>query len=73
MIETEQSHLHYGDDASIARVAATVPAGRLGTPDDLAEACRWLGSPLASYVSGSAVWLHGGGERPAFLDAVAGG
>ena len=22
--------------------------------------------PLASYVSGSALWLHGGGERPAF-------
>lgn len=72
LIQTEQAHLHYGDDASIARVAATVPAGRLGTPDDLAEACRWLASPLSSYVSGTAVWLHGGGERPAFLAAVDG-
>lgn len=71
LIRTEQAHLHYGDDAAIERVAATIPAGRLGTPDDLAEACRWLGSPLASYVSGSAIRLHGGGERPAFLDAVA--
>jgi NAD(P)-dependent dehydrogenase (short-subunit alcohol dehydrogenase family) len=70
LIRTEQAHLHYGDEDSIARVAATVPAGRLGTPDDLAEACRWLASPLASYVSGSAIWLHGGGERPAFLDAA---
>ncbi len=68
LIETEQAHLHYGDEAAVARVARTVPAGRLGTPEDLAQACRWLGSPLASYVSGSAVWLHGGGERPAFLD-----
>jgi len=72
LILTEQAELHYGDEASIERVAATVPAGRLGTPHDLAEACRWLASPLASYVSGSAVWLHGGGERPAFLDAVEG-
>jgi len=72
LILTEQAHLHYGDDDAVERVAATVPAGRLGTPDDLAEACRWLGSPLASYVSGSALWLHGGGERPAFLDAVHG-
>ncbi len=72
LIETEQAELHYGDAESIARVAATVPAGRLGTPDDLAQACRWLASPAASYVSGSAIWLHGGGERPAFLDAVEG-
>jgi NAD(P)-dependent dehydrogenase (short-subunit alcohol dehydrogenase family) len=72
LIETEQAHLHYGDEASVARVAATVPAGRLGTPEDLAQACRWLTSPLASYVSGSTVTLNGGGERPAFLDAVDG-
>jgi NAD(P)-dependent dehydrogenase (short-subunit alcohol dehydrogenase family) len=72
LIETEQAELHYGDDESIARVAATVPAGRLGTPEDLAQACRWLTSPLSSYVSGSSIWLHGGGERPAFLDAVDG-
>lgn len=70
MILTEQAHLHYGDEAAVARVAATVPAGRLGTPDDLAEACRWIGSPLASYVTGSVITLHGGGERPAFLDAA---
>jgi NAD(P)-dependent dehydrogenase (short-subunit alcohol dehydrogenase family) len=72
LIATEQAHLHYGDDEAQARVAATVPLGRLGTPEDLAQACRWLTSPLASYVSGSSVWLHGGGERPAFLDAVEG-
>jgi len=72
LIETEQAGLHYGDAEAIARVAATVPAGRMGTPEDLAQACRWLSSPLASYVSGTAIWLHGGGERPAFLGAVEG-
>ncbi|MGI9577979.1 MAG: SDR family oxidoreductase [Microthrixaceae bacterium] len=72
LILTEQAALHYGDQESVERVAATVPAGRMGTPEDLAQACRWLGSDLASYVSGSAIWLHGGGERPAFLDAVQG-
>lgn len=70
LVETEQAELHYGDADAVARVAATVPAGRMGTPEDLAQACRWLSSPLASYVSGTAVWLHGGGERPAFLDAA---
>ncbi|MFM7508376.1 MAG: SDR family oxidoreductase [Actinomycetota bacterium] len=72
LIATEQAELHYGDAEAQARVAATVPAGRLGTPEDLAQACRWLTSPLASYVSGSALWVHGGGERPAFLAAVDG-
>jgi len=72
LILTEQAELHYGDEAAVARAAATVPAGRLGTPEDLAQACRWLASPLASYVSGTSIWLHGGGERPAFLDAVDG-
>ena len=72
LIETEQADMHYGDAEAMARVAATVPAGRFGTPDDLAQACRWLASPAASYVSGTAIWLHGGGERPAFLEAVDG-
>lgn len=72
LILTEQAELHYGDADGVARVAATIPAGRLGTPEDLAQACRWLVSPLSSYVSGSAIWLHGGGERPAFLGAAEG-
>lgn len=72
LIATEQAALHYGDAQAQERVAASVPAGRLGTPEDLAQACRWLISPLSGYVNGTAVWLHGGGERPAFLDAVDG-
>jgi len=70
MIRTELAHLHYGDDAAQARVAATVPLGRLGEPRDVADACLFLASPLASYVSGTSLLLHGGGERPAFLGAV---
>jgi NAD(P)-dependent dehydrogenase (short-subunit alcohol dehydrogenase family) len=48
MIRTEQAELHYGDAASQARVAATVPLGRLGTPHDVGDACVFLASPLAS-------------------------
>ena len=70
MIRTEQSELHYGDEAGIARVAATVPLGRLGEPRDVGDACLFLCSPLASYVTGASLLLHGGGERPAFLSAV---
>ena len=70
LIETEQAVLHYGDADGIAAVAATVPLGRMGTPGDVADTCVYLASPLASYVSGASVLLHGGGERPAFLDAA---
>jgi NAD(P)-dependent dehydrogenase (short-subunit alcohol dehydrogenase family) len=70
LIETEQAHLHYGDEAGVARVAATVPLGRLGRPGDVAEACLFLASPRADYVSGANLVVHGGGERPAFLAAA---
>lgn len=70
MIATELAHLHYGDDAAQARVAATVPLGRLGTPRDVGDLVAFLASPLASYVSGATLLMHGGGERPSFLAAV---
>jgi NAD(P)-dependent dehydrogenase (short-subunit alcohol dehydrogenase family) len=72
MIRTEQADLHYGDAAGVARVEATVPLGRLGEPTDVGGACLYLVSPLAAYVSGANLVLHGGGELPAFLGAADG-
>jgi len=71
LIRTEQAHLFYGDEEGIARVADTVPLGRMGTPEDIADACLFLASPMASYISGANLVIHGGGERPAFLGAAA--
>jgi NAD(P)-dependent dehydrogenase (short-subunit alcohol dehydrogenase family) len=70
LIVTEQAHLFYGDEEGIAAVAATVPLGRMGTPDDVAGVCLFLASPLAAYVSGANILVHGGGERPAYRDAA---
>jgi NAD(P)-dependent dehydrogenase (short-subunit alcohol dehydrogenase family) len=70
LVRTEQSHLHYGNEEGIAAVAATIPAGRLATGADVANACVWVASPQASYFSGGNLLLHGGGEKPAFLSAV---
>lgn len=69
LILTEQAHIHYGDEQGQASVAATVPLRRLGLPADVGNACVFLASPLAGYVSGANLVVHGGGERPAFLDA----
>ncbi|MGW4210771.1 SDR family oxidoreductase [Lentzea sp. NPDC004789] len=70
MVRTEQSHLHYGSEAGIEAVARTVPLGRLATPDEVGACAVFLASPLASYVTGSTLVVHGGGERPAFLAAA---
>jgi NAD(P)-dependent dehydrogenase (short-subunit alcohol dehydrogenase family) len=70
MIRTEQAELHYGDEEGIAAVGATVPLGRMGDPEDVGDACLFVASPLARYVSGASVLLHGGGEAPAFLAAA---
>ncbi|HJO24474.1 MAG: SDR family oxidoreductase [Myxococcota bacterium] len=70
MIETELSELHYGDAEGIAAVGRTVPLGRLGQPADVGDACVFLASPLASYVSGASLLMDGGGEAPAFLGAA---
>jgi NAD(P)-dependent dehydrogenase (short-subunit alcohol dehydrogenase family) len=72
LVRTEQSHLHYGDAEGLARVAATIPLGRLAEPRDIGDACVFLASPLAGYVSGATLLVHGGGERPAFLAAARG-
>jgi NAD(P)-dependent dehydrogenase (short-subunit alcohol dehydrogenase family) len=70
MIRTEQAQLHYGDAAGIAAIAATVPLGRLGEPEDVGDVCLFLASPLARYISGASILLHGGGERPAYQAAA---
>jgi len=68
-VATESSAGHYGDADGVAAVAATVPLRRMATPDDVAEACLFLASSRAAYVSGACLTLHGGGEPPAFLAA----
>jgi NAD(P)-dependent dehydrogenase (short-subunit alcohol dehydrogenase family) len=69
LVLTEQAHLFYGDDAGIAAVASTIPLGRLAEPADVADACMFLASPLARYVSGAEVLVHGGGEKPSYIHA----
>jgi NAD(P)-dependent dehydrogenase (short-subunit alcohol dehydrogenase family) len=71
-VRTEQSHLYYGDEAGIAAVGATIPLGRMAEPGDIGDACLLLASPLARYITGANLAVHGGGERPAYLDASQG-
>jgi NAD(P)-dependent dehydrogenase (short-subunit alcohol dehydrogenase family) len=70
LVVTEQAHLFYGDAEGIAAVGATIPLGRMADPVDIADVCVFLASPLARYVSGANVVVHGGGELPAYMAAA---
>lgn len=66
LAKTEENEHHYGDEETQARVAETVPLGRMATPDDVANACLLLCDPLAGYLTGATLRVHGGGQLPAF-------
>ncbi len=69
LIVTEQADLFYGDQAGIDAVGSTLALGRLGDPGEVADVVLFCASPLASYMSGASVPVHGGGEGPAYLAA----
>lgn len=70
LIETETAEMTYGSEAAQQRIAASLPLGRLGRGEDIADAVVFLGSPAAAYISGARLEVHGGGERPLFLEIV---
>ena len=67
LCRTEQTDDHYGGDARVAAIEATIPLGRMADPRRSATSSAFLACDLASYVSGAAVDCHGGGEPPVFL------
>src|SRR6185295_17358063 len=67
LVETEQSHLHFGDAEGVAAVGRTVPLQRLAQPREIGDVCVFMASAQAGYISGVELLVHGGGEKPAFL------
>jgi NAD(P)-dependent dehydrogenase (short-subunit alcohol dehydrogenase family) len=61
---------HYGAADTLAAIGATIPAGRLAVPADIAQACLFLAGPRAAYITGAALQVHGGGEQPAWSRLV---
>ncbi|WP_339510416.1 SDR family oxidoreductase [Pseudomonas sp. RL_15y_Pfl2_60] len=59
VIDTE-IHASGGEPDRVARVSASVPMGRGGSAQEVAEAILWLASDKASYASGALLDISGG-------------
>jgi 3-oxoacyl-[acyl-carrier protein] reductase len=44
----------------LAKLVAKIPAGRIGTPDDVAGVVAFLASPDAAYITGQVIYVCGG-------------
>ena len=47
-----------------ARIDAQIPAGRMGTPEEVAGAIVYLASPAAGYITGAVLHVNGGMAMP---------
>lgn len=72
LIVTEEAHLFYGDAEGIAAVGKTLALDRMGTPEEVADVVLFCASPLARWVTGCTIAVHGGGESPSYLGASTG-
>ncbi|MBS3961453.1 MAG: SDR family oxidoreductase [Sandarakinorhabdus sp.] len=49
-----------GENPPVELIARMVPVGRAGTPDDIADACEFLCSDKAGYITGQQINVNGG-------------
>ncbi|WP_033289280.1 SDR family NAD(P)-dependent oxidoreductase [Amycolatopsis jejuensis] len=52
-------------DEAAESIAGSIPIGRLGVPDDVAEAVTWLAGPASTFINGAVLPVHGG-QVPGF-------
>ena len=48
----------YGD--TVEAISATIPLGRVGTPEEVAQMIAFLASPAGDFVTGTTVVIDGG-------------
>ena len=53
-------HAANGDPGRLQRLMGTIPMGRAGLPQEIAEGVLWLLSPAASYTTGAILQIGGG-------------
>jgi 2-hydroxycyclohexanecarboxyl-CoA dehydrogenase len=48
-------------EAEIAAYTKAIPVGRIGKPEEIAEACLYFASDAAAYTTGQILNMSGGG------------
>ena len=67
-IRTPINAAAWHDPASLQRLLSLIPYGRVGEPDDVAQAALWLACDASDYVTGATLFVDGGMSlHPAFL------
>lgn len=61
LIETDFSADLWGNPDIVKRVTGNNPSGRIGKPEEVAQAIAFLASPEASYLNGDVMVVDGGG------------
>ncbi len=60
LVPTKLTKVTTDSEQRTAGAVARIPAGRMGTPQDMAGAAMYLASPLADYVVGQTIRVDGG-------------
>jgi 3-oxoacyl-[acyl-carrier protein] reductase len=60
LVPTKLTKVTTDDPQRAAGAVARIPAGRMGTPEDMAGVALFLASPLAAYVTGQTIRVDGG-------------
>lgn len=60
LVPTKLTKVTTENEQRAAGAVARIPAGRMGTPEDMAGAALFLASPLADYVVGQTIRVDGG-------------
>jgi len=60
LVDTKLTKVTIGNDDRLRERLDGIPAGRLGTPQEMADACLFLASPMASYIYGQTIAVDGG-------------
>jgi 3-oxoacyl-[acyl-carrier protein] reductase len=60
MAELHAARARISVDDAYAQMAASIAAGRLGRPEEVGDACAFLCSAQAGYISGQNLQLDGG-------------
>jgi glucose 1-dehydrogenase len=59
-IKTSINEEEWGDEQGLKKMLSQIPYGRVGDPEDIAKAVRWLVTDEADYITGTTIYVDGG-------------